>query len=394
MQKKSKFFRFLLLSPYFPLLFLLLPGILILGRLFHLRLPVDVPLNLLLANNICLLGALGTRLWHYGAGLRREIRYGGELPRRAPALEPGCSGLRVREVLAAAGFHFLGEGMYGEKHNPGYLGTALIYGGLFFLLLIGTWDNLRQFSGTLIKGPGIALDLSKADKYYHLITGPLASPAGFPSLKVTKQVFPDSTYPYGASEIKLYSRNGKYLDGAFIDAAKGPYRYGGYDIYVARLLADIALTIKTKGSEENNVFDDAVKLWPLYDKKVGDFSLRGEFATPAGDDGDVLYDPVHDVFKITLTHKGKAVVSTDYTFQAYREKEEGNFVVSVQGMGHWTEIHIVRRRHMPLMLIGAVVAALGVLLRIFFRPQRVWLEEGEQGCRIRYVGKNPMRDEG
>ena len=314
--------------------------------------------------------------------------------RRAKALEPGQSASRVRADLAGAGYQFDVAGSYGEKRDLGYLGTTLVYGGLVLLLATGVWDNLRQFSGTVIKGPGAAFDLSQEDKYYHLITGPLSSLSGFPLLKVTKQIFPGTAYPLGATEISLYSRDGKKVGGAFIDAAKGPYHFGGYDIDLARVLADFALTIKTRGSIDNNVFDDAVKVFPLYGKKVGDFSLHGTFTTPAGDDGEAYLDPVHEVFRISLSRIGKKLFETDFKFQGvYREKEEQNYVVSILGMGQWSEIHVVRRRHMSLILVGAIITVLGLLMRALIRSQRVWLEETPEGCRVRYVGKNPLRVE-
>jgi len=306
-------------------------------------------------------------------------------------LERSCT--QVTEELSRAGFSFEASGCYGEKRNVASLGTTLIYAGLVLMLSFGLWDNLRQFSGTIIKGPGTAIDLSQPSKYYHLITGPLASPAGLPFLKVLNQEFPGGTYPFGATEIGLYARDAKRIGGAFIDANKGPYNFSGYDYYLNSLLVDCALTIKTKGSFENNVFDEAVKLRPLYDKKVGDFTLYGTYSTPAGDEGEAWFDPAHNIFKISLAHDGKKLLDTDFAFQMYREKEAGNYVVSILGSGHWSELHVVRRRHMPLIIAGCVIAVVGLLMRILFRPQRVWLEENGDGCRARFVGKNPLRDE-
>jgi cytochrome c biogenesis protein ResB len=48
---------------------------------------------------------------------------------------------------------------------------------------------------------------------------------------------------------------------------------------------------------------------------------------------------------------------------------------------------------MSLILVGAIITVLGLLMRALIRSQRVWLEETPEGCRVRYVGKNPLRDE-
>lgn len=392
MCKNSKLARLVLVSPYFLLLFLLLPGAVIFTRVLHVRLPFSVSTGMLLFNNICLLVCLLVRMLRYLSRLRSGMRYDSEyVPRHATVGNIESPASRVREELSIGGFRFDAAGFYGEKRGLGYLGTILLYGGLFFVLLVGTWENLRQFSGTVIKGPGAALDLSQAEKYYHLVSGPLASPASLPLLKVTKQIFPGSTHPMGATEISLYDKNGKGIGGAFLDPMKEPCRFGGYDVYLNGLLADLALQIRTKGSFDNDVFDDAVKVRPLYGNKVGDFTLYGPFTTPAGDDGEVWYDPTHNVFRIALSRKGVKLFETDYTFQAYREKEEGKYVVSILGMGHWSEIHVVRRRHMPLVFMCGIVAAVGLLMRLVFPPQRVWLEETENGNRVKAVGNEAKR---
>jgi len=396
MSLKSKVAQFTLSSPWFPALFVILPGLVIFSIILHIRLPFSITTNVFIGNNICLLVVIAIRLLHRLAQLRCNCRYGDSLPRRAKTLSPGQSAYQLRDELAGAGYQFDAAGSYGEKRDLGYLGTALIYAGLAVMLCVGTWDNLRQFSGTVIKGPGAPLDLSHEDKYYNLIAGPLASPSGFPLLKVIKQIFPGKDYPQGAAGISLCSRKGEKVGEAFIDAAKGPYAFGGYDIYLARTLADFALTIRTRGSVVNNVFDDAVKVFPLHGK-VGDFSLHGTYTTPLGDDGDAYFDPAHEVFRISLSHAGQKMFETDFKFQGgYREKEAGKFVVSILGMGNWSELHVVRRRHMAIIAAGAVLAALGLLARLAFRPQRVWLEEKPEGCRVRFVGKNPlqMRAEG
>ena len=33
-------------------------------------------------------------------------------------------------------------------------------------------------------------------------------------------------------------------------------------------------------------------------------------------------------------------------------------------------------------LVGAILAIIGLVLRIAIRPQRVWLEEAPEGCRV------------
>ena len=393
MQRNSKLIRFVFVSPPFLLLFAIIPGMLIFSRFFHLHLPFSMSTKMLLANNIFLLMCLATRLYYYLTGLRRPIRYGSEPCIKGPSIDLTRSTAQVRGDLAAAGFCFDAEQNYGEKHNSGHLGVTLVYGGLCLMLLTGVWDNLRQFSGTVLKGSGKPVELSVRDDYYHLIAGPLASPAGLPLMKVLKQTFPNSQLPLGSSEIALYAKDGKRVGGATLVPGEAPYRYKEFEIYTGRLAVDYALTLRTKDSANNNVFDDAVKLYQLPATKDG-FTHYGTFTTPAGDEGETWYDPVKNTFRIVLARNGKKIIDTDFIFQAYREKLEGDYVIGVKGMGHWSEIHIVGRRHMPLIIASGIVALIGVLMRMLFRPQRVWLKETPEGCRVRVVGKNPLKVEG
>jgi len=44
-----------------------------------------------------------------------------------------------------------------------------------------------------------------------------------------------------------------------------------------------------------------------------------------------------------------------------------------------------------MLMIGAALAVIGGLLRIAVRPQRVWLEESEKGCRVRATGRKALQ---
>ncbi|HBG05721.1 MAG: hypothetical protein A2075_06030 [Geobacteraceae bacterium GWC2_58_44] len=390
MQTESKPLRFLLRSPIPLFIFIIIPAALILSTLLHFPLPFRITKRMLLYNNVGLLLFLGGRLLTYLAGLRRSLRYGEGTRPSGAALTPARPAALIRDQLAEAGFQLNADGSYAEKHERGYLGTVMIYGGLFLLLFIGTWENMYQFSGTLLHGIGIPADLSKRGAYFPLMMGPFASPAGLPKLEVTKQVFASSTYPKGASDIVLWSKEGKPLGSATIIGSGEPYRYQGYDIYLSKQLVDAALTLKEKDDPNQIVYLDSVKLSPLW-KKEGDYSMYGTFRTPKGHEGEAFYNPDKKVFKFILTREGKTVLDTEYVLHQYRSKEVGDFVMSLDALGNWSEIHVVRRRHMEMLWVGGVIALLGLILRIAFRPQRVWLEETPEGSRAWAIGGETRR---
>jgi hypothetical protein len=59
----------------------------------------------------------------------------------------------------------------------------------------------------------------------------------------------------------------------------------------------------------------------------------------------------------------------------------------LEGLAQWSEIRVARSRHRIMLMFGAALAVLGGFLRIVIRPQRVWLEEAEEGCRVKAVGR-------
>jgi hypothetical protein len=387
MHFNSRLRRLLLDSPWFLLVFAILPGLLILSRILHVQMPFRFTTRMLLVNIICVLAFVVVRLLRSVLGLRREIRYGADRCRPSISVDLVRDVAVVRADLKNAGYRFTGDGSYAEKVDLGYLGVTLIYGGLFLLLAIGTWDNLTQFSGTFIHSIGKAAHLDKLGLYDPLNAGPFSSISGLPSLEITQLNFIDKKYPKGSVEIALWSMKEELLGNTTLAATGDPYGYRGYDIFVAKLLVDTGLSIKTKDNDNHEVilFNDVVKLSPLW-KKEGDFSFYGSFTDRMGLDGELFYSPERNTFKVKMLREGKKALETEYPFQVVRHKVEGDYDLSFSALGRWAEIHVVHRRHMTMLWIGGIIAILGFCIRIVFRPQRVWLDKTTEGCRAWAVG--------
>ncbi|HZV82921.1 MAG TPA: hypothetical protein VFF53_12215 [Geobacteraceae bacterium] len=284
-------------------------------------------------------------------------------------------------MLARSGYSFDTEGSYGEKRDLGYLGTTVLYGGLFILLSVGSWDNLRQFSGVLLDGIGTATDLNKIKSYRSITKGALAAtPKSLPMMQITNQHLPDSTYPMGATEVVLYQEDEKPL--TYLLKPRDPVSYGDYDIYMAKLVFEPQILIK-RSDIDKPLFDSIVTLNPLVQKR-GVYSFYGLFqGYNLG--GGVYYQPEKSSLLVVVSRNDKKVV-TEMAFQVDQEVEQGDFIISCTKMGQWSEIHVVRRRHKGVLIIGGIVALMGLLLRIAVRPQRVWLEETSEGCRLWETG--------
>jgi len=237
----------------------------------------------------------------------------------------------------------------------------------------------------LLDGVGPATKLNRVESYRSLTKGPLAAtPDSLPRMQILRQFLPDDTYPKGATEIVLIAENGKELK--TILKPRAPVSYGAYDIYMAKLVFEPEIVIKSRDSRI--LFDDFVKLDPLVQKR-GAFSFYGLFQG-AEVGGGVYYQPEKSLLMLVISRGDKKVVA-DMVFQVDQQVAQGDYILSCAKMGEWSEIHVVHRRHKGILVAGGIIAVIGFLLRIAIRPQRVWLEETAAGSAVRSSGKEAMR---
>jgi hypothetical protein len=382
-----------LLSPGFLALFFVVPALFLLSRFAPPLRSLHIPPGLMLLNNLGFVAVIALRFYSRLTRLRRGAPCDADPPPRGGGRPVSRAAAEVREALAGAGFRFAEGGGYGEKRNPALGAATVFYGGLLLVLAVGNLDYARQFSGTVLDGVGKPLALDSAGAYYRLTRGFMASPAGLPRLRIKGQIMPNAEWPYGASEIALLSPEGKELAAKTITWDGKPLVYKGMEYHMGRFLFDAALTITaSNGYGEMN---DFFKLAPIRGAEDR-FTHEARFTGVRGE-WRALFDPVRRELRLTCTRNGATLVNDDITFQKEPSKVMGGFSVKFLGLTSWSEIHVVRSRHIWLAVAGAVIAVIGGLARLIFRPQRVWLEETAEGCRVWAVGgeaKRLMRDEG
>jgi len=372
--------RFFFTSPYLFLVFLVVPAVTVACHLLHL----PYPKNLLMANNVCLLLLLALRFAWYLGRLGAARRYGADQGRPTRASDRKCAAEAVRRKLSAAGYRFDSAGAYAEKRDLGYLGTAILYGGLTLLLAIGSWDNMRQYGGAVVTGVGAAVPMFQAQTFQK---GALVNLETMPQLQVRRQIVPNSQYPDGASDIALLDGDGK-VRASGITAPGKPLHYRGFDYEMARFMFDTTIVV-TQGGRPGIGGD--VRLKPMQVRQ-GEYGYYGPVPNnlQSGIHGDAWYNPVQQRLKLILTLNGKQVFG-DYLQTLTRTSvTNGAYNVNFQRLGQWSDIRIVNTRHMALYKVGAAVALAGLLLRLFIRPKRVWLEETAEGCRVRTVGSEAL----
>ncbi len=385
MKAESKLSRLVLVSPWPLLIFLVIPLLVILNVTLHVRLPLVGSATSLLINNVCFALFAAIRLFRYCTGMRKSVRYGAGCCRPRQGVTLPLPVAEVQTLLGKAGYSFDASGRYCEQRDIGYLGTTVMYGGLFILLAVGSWDNLRQFSGVLLDGMGPATNLNKVESYLRIKKGSLTgNPVSLPRMQIISQSLPGSTYPKGATEVALTAEDGKAQKFTLIPGE--PVSYGTFDISMAKLVFQPRIVIKTRDSK--TLFDEFVMLDPLVQKR-GVYSFYGLFqGVNLG--GGVYYQPEKSTLLVVFSGGDKKVVA-DMTFQVDQQVLQGDYILSCSKMGQWSEIHVVHRRHKGLLMAGGIIAVIGLLLRVAIRPQRVWLEEAPEGCVVRVVGKEAIR---
>jgi hypothetical protein len=386
MKIDSKLSRLFFRSPWLLLVFLVIPLVVILSVVFHIKLPLTSSKYPLLVNNACFGMLVLLRFLYYLAGLTKKFRYGSSacVPRKLTAVSQSAD--RVRTSLSGAGYLFNADGSYGEKQDYGYVGTLLVYAGLFFVLFTGTLDNLFQFSGIIRDGIGVATDLKKLDAYKRVSIGPVtANLTTLPKMRIVRQFFPNATYPRGATEVAFQFPDGK--EQQVILKSPEPFKSGAYDIYMSKMVYEpkIAITI----DNFIPVFNGKVTLDQL-PENVNGFSFFGTFVE-GPIDGKVYYQPETSRLRVLVNQGSQQLLDTELAFQVDRLSRSANFAIMCERMGVWSEIYVVHRRHMPVVFFGGIVAVIGLLMRVMIRSQRVWLEEADGGCRGRSIGTETKR---
>jgi hypothetical protein len=383
MNKSTKFSgatKLFFVSPYFLLVFLVIPAYFVLR--IKLRLPVSG--DLLLGNNVLFCVCIALRLVWRILRMRGDVRYGADYRPPKSVLELGRPAAQLQSDLTGVGFHFAADGHYGEKRDFGYLGTTILYVGLLLLLMFGSYDYMREYSVMGRLGVGEPISLDGKGLIGEIEAGSLAGASRLPLLQVKKQILPNPQWPKGATEIALLSAERKELATGTIAPGK-PFRYGGLDYHMTRFIFDALIMVR---KDKTIVYESFVKFFPLPQKK-GVYSYYGSLKNDKSENvgGAAWLNPEDKAVHVEATLDGKKIVDTELKLWGKNKITQGEYIAALDGLAQWSEIRVARGRHRVMLMIGAVLAVLGGFLRIVIRPQRVWLEEAEEGCRVRAAGR-------
>lgn len=373
-------------SPWVFSCFLLIPLFVVILRIARLPFPGT---NLLLANNLLLLVYLATRLVLLLRGGVSILRYREDAfrPRRGATVPIGTGA--ARRALEEAGYRFNVGGTYGERRDAGYWGTVLMHGGLVLLLAFGSYDNTHLFSGSVLLGVGEPLPLYEKGVYGFWSKGLLTSYDDIAmKLQIKERLLPSSEHPEGATGIVLLSRDGRELQRGIIDPGR-PMSQGNYNVLMTRFVYDCWVVVTATGNLV--VYTDWLKLLPRADAS-GVYSHYCEFTTPdARITGRAWFDQYKDRLRVQMDKDRRRIVDVVLGMGPEYRKEAGGYVTTLQGVGKWTEFRVVRKRHVPFLIAGGVIALVGLLVRVVFRSRRVWLEAEGSGSTVRATDGRVLR---
>lgn len=379
------FVKRLISSRYFFIVFLAAPLALLAQRLLHLPLlnPLVVILNNLLFA-LCLCVVVASRLRMLG----RVIRYGEKGKQWGRAVEVSARGDAVRERLCALGYVFTTAGNYGERRDLGYAGGTLALAGLALLLLFGSYDNLRQFSGIMLFGVGQPAKLYERGAFLNLNAGVLAFPEKVPyQLQIRKQFPLSAERPQGGSEVAVLDREGNEIKSGILVPGKGLV-VGNLDLFMTKLVSEAWLVVTT--TENMDLLSEWVKLYPDPNAPAG-YTHSGSFADPfMKSEGTVWFDPATERIRVVAKREGRQVLDVVLEKDAAYKKEQGGYRAAINGIGKWSEIHVTRKRHKGLLLFAALLFVAGGALRLAIRPRRVWIEEKGDMCIVRGTDKEAL----
>lgn len=384
-KRSTRLLKFLFTSPWFLLIFLIVPAFTVVSheqhRAYHQ--------NLLLINNGIFLLCIALRIVWYLVRMPFDIRYGA-----------GCVGVKgfhavnrppaeLRERLTGAGFRFDHLGSYAEQRDSGYLGTLLLYTGLLLTLAVGSYDNVRQFSGLVLTGIGNPVPLSASASYIgDPIVGPLAAPEMLPQLQIKQMIVSDKKWPHGAVRIGLLDGEGTEIADGFTSPEK-PFHYHDYEFRLVSFKYQAGVEIK-QGAEE--LFAGVLKFGSMPVKQNGfDYYATLPETATGKISADAWFNPETGTMRLIVAKSGKQVVDSYLKMYVKVSDQQGDYQVSFKSLGQAPMIQMVRNRHMPIMMAGLVLALCGLLLRLAFRPQRVWLAEADAGSLVRSSGQHARK---
>jgi hypothetical protein len=366
------------MSPWILPLFLVMPGVMIWLTVTHREL---IEPEYLFVNNLLLLLWLCARLIRYAVRAKRGVRYdpalrGGRLAGRVDgvALAALCDGLE------GAGYREGGPHGYREARDAGYWGIVIFHLSFAFVLAVGSYDYLTQFSASVMLGTGEPTPIMEKKRYIGFTQGMFFSLDPRYRLQLLEQERPRVSNQKGSAMVAMLDEDGRELTRGRLSPERN-LEYGDIVISYNSFVYSIWLVIE----KDDHIYltDWAVMKW--IPGAVEGYTMNGAVSNELSKmSADVWIDPATEDFVVSATLDGQPVVEKlhiDSSLPRLTAVESG-FIVTVTGVGRWSDLQIKRKRHVAALKLGALIALAGLLVRAFVRPRRAWVVEDGQGADV------------
>lgn len=290
-------------------------------------------------------------------------------------VELPASAASLRDIALHKGYRFHSSGAFAERGMRKRAALAIAHVGFAALLATGSYDNLMQLNGVVFLGMGDPFPLNKVSSYAFYAKGALTSFDDLRfKLKGVDRILPNAQYPYGATEVRLLTLDDRQIWQGMLPALGKGHREGDFVFRMNSFEYDIWLVMTT--TSNHIVYTDWVHFNHLAKNKDG-FTHHGTLKKDKLNDvdGTALYDQATDRMLVSIRH-GKKKYAIELGEAPNHQKTVDDYVVKVEGIGRWSKMHVMRKRHIPLLATTALIAiAAGVLA--FFSPRgRLWIREG------------------
>jgi hypothetical protein len=125
-------------------------------------------------------------------------------------------------------------------------------------------------------------------------------------------------------------------------------------------------------------FDDMIKMQPMAHPN-GSYAYASRFKGVRYR-WNAQFDPERKALRlVALDPKGAPIVDGVIVFQREPTKEMDGFAVQFSALSHWSQLHVVRTRHLYLLAFGLLVAVAGGLLRLIYCRRRACADLAPKG---------------
>lgn len=281
-------------------------------------------------------------------------------------------------VLQKSGYRVNLAATYAEKGVVKRISLALLQLSFSLLLIIGTYDNLFHFSGSVFIGIGNPFPLNSFSTYTIVSKGILTSYSDIAyKVQGVEWKLPDRQYPFGAAEIRILDLNDKKIWQGILPIFGEPQQVGEFLFSANSFEYDIWLIMTT--TKNHVLYTDWIHFFPSKKSESG-YTHHGTLKKDHLNDvdGSGFFDQYNDRLRLDIRYK-KEQLLVKLGGDIGPKVVLGNYVFKNEGIGRWAQLRVLRKRHIPLLITFALLSIISAVCYFLSGRKRVWVRESTSG---------------